>query len=165
MSLINIVLILLQCYFLLMNVTVENTYCLTDFTDTSAFLVQETIDFCVENNRYFLTRPEWLVMATCVSSYGLAVGYLFTLWVALRNHWHKSYVVVPCLLFVGAKMYAIGFYHLMEFTSDTPPTNLVPYFAAEGPYVVSMLLIVYKIAQSLGQPDAAAAEQQAKKRE
>lgn len=133
-----------------MNFTVENTYCHTDFSDTSKFLVQDTIDFCTENNRYFLARPDWLVYATCISSYGLAVGYLFTLWIAIANHWSKSYVVIPSLLFIGGKMYALFLYHLMEFTSEIPPTNLVPYFLTEGPYLLSMAMVLFKISSGLG---------------
>ena len=41
-------------------------------------------------------------------------------------------------------MNAIFFYHYMEFTSDIPPENLIPYFSVEGPYILSMALIVYK---------------------
>ena len=42
-------------------------------------------------------------------------------------------------------MNAIFFYHYMEFMSSTPPENLVPYFSVEGPYILSMALIVYKV--------------------
>ena len=43
---------------------------------------------------------------------------------------------------------AIGFYHLMEFTSDRPPPNLVPYFATEGPYLLSIGLVLLKLRRS-----------------
>ena len=42
-------------------------------------------------------------------------------------------------------MNAIFFYHFMEFTSSAPPENLIPYFSVEGPYVLSMALIIYKV--------------------
>lgn len=42
-------------------------------------------------------------------------------------------------------MNAIFFYHFMEFSSDTPPENLVAYFAVEGPYILSMLMVVLKV--------------------
>ena len=41
-----------------------------------------------------------------------------------------------------AQVYGVAFYHFMEFTSSTPPPNLVPYFAAEGPYAVSVLMVL-----------------------
>ena len=43
------------------------------------------------------------------------------------------------------KMNAIFFYHYMEFASSTPPENLIPYFSVEGPYIVSMALIICKV--------------------
>ena len=43
------------------------------------------------------------------------------------------------------KMNAIFFYHYMEFMSSTPPENLIPYFSVEGPYIVSMALIICKV--------------------
>ena len=49
------------------------------------------------------------------------------------------------LCFVGAKLYAVMFYHYMEFTSRLPPQNLVPYFAMEGPYLLSIGLVLSNI--------------------
>ena len=45
-------------------------------------------------------------------------------------------------------MYGVAFYHFMEFTSSTPPPNLLPYFAAEGPYAVSVQMVLLKVAYS-----------------
>lgn len=56
---------------------------------------------------------------------------------------------MPLLLFVGAKANAIFYYHYMEFTSDIPPENLVPYFSVEGPYILSMILVVLKVYNAL----------------
>lgn len=50
-------------------------------------------------------------------------------------------------------MNAICFYHYMEFSSDTPPENLVAYFCVEGPYILSMLMVTLKVFISL-QPDS-----------
>ena len=36
----------------------------------------------------------------------------------------------------------------MEFTSDRPPPNLVPYFATEGPYLLSIGLVLLKLRRS-----------------
>ena len=84
-----------------------------------------------------------------------------TQWVAAMNHWSKFYVTVPVLLFVGIKLNAIYFYHFMEFTSHTPPQNLIPYFSAEGPYIVSMFVVIYQTMDALASQRGrlAAAEQ------
>jgi hypothetical protein len=114
-----------------------------------AFLIPETIDFCEQHNQLFLDRPDWLRNATCISAFIFPAGYLFILWVALMDHWDRFYATVPLLLFIGAKMYAIYFYHLMEFTSDKPPQHLIPYFSAEGPYVVSMFIVAGQVMDAL----------------
>ena len=31
-------------------------------------------------------------------------------------------------MFAGVKLYALGFYHTMEYTSTTPPPELLPYW-------------------------------------
>lgn len=128
--------------------TVERSYCEGPFQENdSRFLVKETIEFCEANNRLFLARPDWMVQATCISAYGLIFGYLLTLIAALTNQWKT--LAIPLLLFIGIKINAIFFYHYMEFTSSTPPENLVPYFSVEGPYILSMLLVIVKVTQNL----------------
>ena len=113
------------------------------------FLVQDTINFCKENNPLFLERPSWLRTATCVSAFLLPIGYCFVLFASWVDRWSSVYICVPCLLFVGFKCNAIYFYHLMEFTSHTPPPNLVPYFAAEGPYILSLVMVLTKCFEGL----------------
>mmetsp|Transcript_26741 Transcript_26741/g.39703 ORF Transcript_26741/g.39703 Transcript_26741/m.39703 type:complete len:160 (-) Transcript_26741:11-490(-) len=147
-SITDFVIIALQCYFLTMNLTVERCYCEGPFEDgDNRFLIQETISFCSENNRLFLARPEWMVVATCASAYILSIGYTLTSVAAVTNSWKRF--AVPLLLFVGAKMNAILFYHYMEFTSSLPPQNLVPYLSVELPYVLSMVLVVLKVYNAL----------------
>ena len=85
--------------------------------------------------------------ATCISSYFLSTGYILFLVVIWTKSW-KAFSI-PILLFVGMKCMAIFFYHYMEFTSDIPPENLVPYFSVEGPYVFSMILIVKNVHEAL----------------
>jgi hypothetical protein len=149
----------LQVYFLFMNFTVERSYCLSPFTDAdNRFLVPETVAFCKENNPLFLARPDWLVMATCVSAFIFPLGYLSVLLVALKDWWSKPAVIALVLLFVGIKSYAIGFYHLMEFTSSMPPPHkqlldLLPYFSAEGPYLLSLALCTIKVLGVLNAPE------------
>jgi hypothetical protein len=36
------------------------------------------------------------------------------------------------------KLYALAFYHAMEFTSATPPPQLLPYWLPEGPYLLAL---------------------------
>ena len=112
------------------------------------FLVPETISFCKLNNPLFLERPDWMKNATCLSAYVLSAGYLFLLTVIWSKSWRRY--AVPLLLFLGAKIYAIGFYHLMEFTHPKlAPQNLVPYFSVEGPYIVSMAIVLYRVVSAL----------------
>jgi hypothetical protein len=144
----RIVLALLQVYFLVMTFTVERVYCNEKLSPgDTRFLIQDTISFCELNNRLFLQRPDWMVSATCISSYLFPLGYGLTLFLTVTNSWRKF--AVPTLLFVGAKMNAIGFYHYMEFTSSLPPQNLFAYFSVELPYIISMLLIIVNVSNSL----------------
>jgi hypothetical protein len=132
----------LQAYFLLMNFTVERYYCHNPLigpgSHASGLLIAETVTFAQAHNPLFLARPEWLRVATCISAYGLCWGYMLTLLAALTEAWRLCAIwigchgfnfllgslAVPLLLFVGAKTYAIGCYHLMEFSSATPPQYL-----------------------------------------
>ncbi len=144
----NFVLIGLQFYFLLMNFTVERYYCHGPLLPTdSRFFVQETINFCLLNNRLFLERPEWMVSATCIHSYLFPLGYLIIIILTLSDGWRRF--AVPILLFIGCKLNAILFYHYMEFTSSIPPENILIYFSVEGPYILSMAIVVVKVWRSL----------------
>eukprot|EP00192_Tetraselmis_astigmatica_P015212 CAMPEP_0117665006 /NCGR_PEP_ID=MMETSP0804-20121206/9558_1 /TAXON_ID=1074897 /ORGANISM="Tetraselmis astigmatica, Strain CCMP880" /LENGTH=168 /DNA_ID=CAMNT_0005472347 /DNA_START=259 /DNA_END=765 /DNA_ORIENTATION=+ len=151
-------LVVLQVYFLLMNVTVERTYCLEPMSEgDTRFLMQETWDFCSQHNRLFLSRPEWMRAATCMSAYGFCWGYLAVLVAALTGAWKR--LAVPLLLFVGAKAYALGFYHYMEFSHPTlaPATaSLVPYFSIEGPYLLSMALVLHRVSGAMSGGDSRA---------
>jgi len=97
--------------------------------------------FCEKFNPLFLSRPEWMRAATCVSAYCFAPCYLLTLVAALTGSLKRVKPVL--LLFIGAKLNAIGFYHFMEFTSSMPPPNPPAYFAVEGPYLISIGLVLY----------------------
>ena len=142
----KIVLCALQVYFVLMNLTVERSYCNRPLVDDDpSFLMKETYDFSVANNVLFLERPEWLLKATCLSSWVLIYFYVAVFLTVLLDAWHVRPLQMILLVFVGAKIYAVGFYHYMEFTSHVPPQNLVPYFAAEGPYLVSIAMVIYNV--------------------
>ena len=139
MKLLNILIVVLQAYFLLMNATVERYYCHSELVATdNRFLVAETVAFSEQHNPLFLSRPEWLRIATCMSAYGLCWGYLLVAFSALTNSWRAMSIPLLIILFVGIKTNAVGFYHVMEFMSDMPPQNPIPYFGVEGPYIVSI---------------------------
>jgi len=137
----------LQCYFLLMSTTVERSYCWSSFEEgDKRFLLQETIDFCRLHNPLFLARPQWMRVATCLSAYCFAPCYLFIAFVALTGAWPRYRLRLA--LFLGAKLNALLFYHVMEFLSDTPPQHLLPYFVVEGPYLLSIATILYRLSHS-----------------
>ena len=134
----------LQLYFLLMNWTVERSYCAAPITEASdCFLCAETLEFCTAHNPLFLARPEWLRLATCFSAYAFCLGYLIILYAAVTDSWAK--LRHPILLFLGAKLYALVYYHAMEFASATPPRGLHAYFGLEGPYVLAGALVLRKV--------------------
>ncbi|CAE8584908.1 unnamed protein product [Polarella glacialis] len=143
----NLVLVLLQAYFMLMNFTVERNYCHGPLKpDDSRFLMKEAYDFSIDNNPLFLSRPEWIRLATCVSAYGFCGFYFLIAITALTDAWAGP-MRLPIVLFIGGKAYAVFFYHLMEFSHETlAPKNLVPYFVAEGPYIVGMAGVMLKCA-------------------
>lgn len=156
MGLANIIttglLLTLQVYFFVMTVTVERNYCHGALSaEDTRLLMKETWDFCSQHNKLFLSRPDWMRYATCVSSYVFSLGYLTVFFTAFTNSWRR--LAVPLLLFVGAKAYAIGFYHLMEFANPTlapEASSLLPYFAVEAPYLLSMGMVIHKVATALG---------------
>lgn len=114
------------------------------------FLMPETWAFVNQHNKLFLQRPDWMLAATCISTYVLLCGYFLILVATVLNAWKP--LAVPVLLFLGAKIYAILFYHYMEFTHPSlAPTadSLVPYFGAEGPYLISMVLVLLKVMRAL----------------
>lgn len=133
-------------YFILINLTIERYYCTSPFVDgDTRFLVQASIDFCRANNRFFLRRDEWLRVATCASAFFFWPGYLLIALAALTNSWRR--LRVPLLLFIGAKTYAMFYYHFMEFMSDLPPQTLAPLLVS-GPYFFSIAMVLYKVSIS-----------------
>eukprot|EP00965_Chrysotila_dentata_P236368 6201274-Pleurochrysis_carterae.AAC.3 len=127
-----------------MNMTVERAYCAAPLArGDTGFLISETIDFCEKANPLFLARPRWMQIATCMSAYGMFPFYALIAIAAITDAWASlRFLLLP---FLGAKLNAILFYHLMEFTSDTPPPNLVLYFGVEAPYLLSIGLVFSKL--------------------
>lgn len=108
-------LLALMCYFISMNLTVERCYCKLTVESCAADgwpLAEATLDFCKQYNPLFLARPEWMRVATCVSAYGFLFGYALIGVTAALDLW--SALSLPLALFIGAKLYAIAFYHMME---------------------------------------------------
>jgi uncharacterized membrane protein YidH (DUF202 family) len=133
-------------YFLLMSLTVERSYCARPLSpDDPGFLMKETYEFSVVNNRLFLERPEWLRQATCLHSYVFPFYYASVFLTTVFDLWHIRPLQFFFLCFVGAKLYAVGFYHYVNFTSHVPPENLIPYFATEGPYLAAIVMVVYNV--------------------
>ena len=99
---VDVVLIICQLYFMLMNVTVERCYCHGPLTaGDTRFLMPETLDFAQQHNPLFLSRPRWMQMATCISAYGFLPFYFIILLAALLDRW--ATFKIPVLLFIGAK--------------------------------------------------------------
>jgi len=154
---LNYVIAILQVLFLVMSATVEVEYCAGPLDPESTTLfVKDTVDFGLAYNPLFHARPEWLVKATCGHAYIMWIFYSTVFYVAITDGWTRSKLLTRVVLpiFLGAKVYAIFFYHYMEFTSETPPTNVVVYFAAEGAYLVSMALVLYKLISAATASDA-----------
>ena len=142
-------LVALQSYFFLMNVTVERCYChhtVQECVAQGSFLAEETLDFTKSFNPLFLARPEWIRVATCISAYGFPAFYLLIAFAAAFDQWPRFRL--PITIFVGMKLNALLFYHTMEFLSATPPPNPVPYFGVEGPYLVSIALVCWRMSCS-----------------
>jgi hypothetical protein len=116
----------------------------------------ETYDFVSQHNKLFLSRPDWMANATCFSAYGLACGYLLIMFTTVTNSWKK--MAVPILLMLGAKIYALLFYHYMEFTHThlaPATTSLISYWSAEGPYGLGILLTLSKTVAALNAREGA----------
>ena len=129
-----------------MNVTVERCYChhtVHECVAQGSFLAVETLDFVKVYNPLFLARPEWIRVATCISAYGFCPFYLLIAFAAALDQWPRFRW--PITIFIGAKLNALLYYHTMEFLSATPPPNIVPYFGVEGPYLVSIALVCWRM--------------------
>lgn len=142
----KILLCALQIYFLVVAFCIERAYCQRPLTpDDPGLLMATTYEFSVLHNRLFLQRPEWLRSAVCISAIFFPLNYLAVLVTTIADAWHNTYLQAFLLIFTGVKIYALGFYHWMEFNSDIPPENLLPYWATEGPYLVSMTMVLINI--------------------
>jgi len=154
---LNVVIAAFQVMFIFSCFTIEREYCSAPLDPTSNTpLVARTVDFSINYNPLFHERPEWIVNATCIHSYMFWILYSLVFYMAVTDGWARSKllgrVILPVLL--GSKIYAILFYHYMEFTSHSPPPNLLAYFGAEGGYLVSIGLVLYKLVSAVTSNEA-----------
>ena len=152
MKVTNLLLIILNAYFILSCLTVERNYCASELkSDDTRLLMKETYEYAKANNPLFFSRPEWLRNATCISSYGLVLGYVVIVVTALTDTWNGSQAFL-INMFVGAKVYALFYYHFMEFTDPelAPWNSLGGYWAAESPYLIGIGLTTYMLLTAKG---------------
>ena len=143
---VNYIIAALQVTFMFTSATVERAYCIGPLQpDDTTPLVQQTIEFCRDYNPLFEARPTWLVDATCIHAYGFWILYSTIFVTAILDKWNLFPLQIMICLGIGAKLYAVIFYHYMEFTSEMPPPSPLIYFSAEGSYIVSIILVFYKI--------------------
>ena len=139
---------LLFAYFIFSCMCIESKYCFgegpMDPSD-DRFMMKETYAFSREYNPLFLARPEWLRLATCFSAFGFLPFHLMLLAAFLFG---INRLRPIAFIFAGCKLYALVFYHTMEYLSDTPPPNfasLGPYWYAEGPYLVALVATLWRM--------------------
>ena len=138
-------LIILYLYFIFSCVAIERLYCFgsgpMDPND-NRFMMPETYDFSRKYNPLFLERPEWMRVATCFSAFGLLPFHVVLL---VSFTFGINSVRPVAFVFAGVKMYALLFYHYMQFHSPTPPPELIPYWLPEGPYLAVLAASLYRM--------------------
>ena len=132
-----------------LSAAIETHYCSSPLTPASAdepYMVRVTREYAETSNPLFLSRPEWLRVATCVSAYGLVWGYVAVLAMFILR---LDALRTPVLMFVGCKSYAIFQYWLMEFTAGPlSPPDLPSFLGPELPYVISLALVSARLLPS-----------------
>ena len=148
---LDILVVVLNCFFTFSCLFIELPYCQRDPNplippaDGLAwpFMMQEMHQFASKNNPLFLHRPVWMRFATCISAVCFAPCYVM---IAI-TFWRGIDVArLPILCFLGAKVYALVFYHTMEFSgSSMPPPNPLAYWGAEAPYLLGIVLTFHRM--------------------
>ena len=114
----DLLLVLLFCYFIFSCLFIESKYCHgegpMDPKDTR-FMMPETYQFSVAHNPLFLSRPEWLRLATCFSAYGFLPFHVLLLCAFLFG---INRLRPVAFMFAGVKLYALAFYHTMEYLAE-----------------------------------------------
>eukprot|EP00937_MAST-01D_sp_MAST-1D-sp2_P004484 g4484.t1 len=108
-------------------------------------MMQPTHEFASRHNPIFYARPAWIRVATCFSGVVFAPCYLA---IAVSFWFGLDGARVPILCFVTAKIYALLFYHTMEYCGGgegSPPPNHVAYWGAEAPYLLGVALVLHRL--------------------
>merc|ERR1712137_1195740 len=140
---VDILIILLYGYFLFSCIFIERHYCAAPLQeDDSDWIMRATYEYSEKYNPLFLTRPEWLQAATCISAYVLGAGYLIGVVTFLKG---IESMRIPLLMFCSFKLYALMLYYYLEFFGSMPVPDILLFLAPEGAYYVSLFLIMFRL--------------------
>ena len=142
---VDILICILYLYYLWSAIFIERYYCAAPLDASStAFILKATYEYSEKYNPLFLERPEWLQAATCISAYGLGLGYVFG---AVMFIFGIDSLRIPTLMFCSFKLYAMVLYYGLELFGSLPAPDLVMFLAADGPYLVGLALILFRMRQ------------------
>lgn len=140
---IDILILILYSYFLFSCIFIERHYCAHPLQeDDGDWLLKATYEYSFEYNPLFLSRPEWLMAATCISAYVLGTGYVFgviTFAVGINS------MRIPILMFCGFKLYALTLYYYLEFFGSMPAPDILMFLAPEGVYYLALFLTLFRL--------------------
>uniref|UniRef100_A0A7S4M515 EXPERA domain-containing protein n=1 Tax=Vannella robusta TaxID=1487602 RepID=A0A7S4M515_9EUKA len=140
---VDVVIILLYSYFLFSCIFIERHYCEKPLEEDDAdWLLRATYEYSEKYNPLFLTRPEWLRAATCISAYVLGAGYVIGVITLLRG---IECMRIPLLMFCSFKMYALVLYYYLEFFGSMPAPDVGMFLAPEGVYFLGLFLTLYRM--------------------
>ena len=140
---IDILILILLCYFLFSCIFIERHYCERGLeADDADWLMKATYDYSYEYNPLFLSRPEWLRAATCISAYGLGAGYIIGVITFVVG---INCMRIPLLMFCGFKLYALTLYYYLEFFGSMPAPDILMFLAPEGVYYLALFLILFRL--------------------
>eukprot|EP01095_Lingulamoeba_sp_RSL-Kostka_P003692 TRINITY_DN14673_c0_g1_i1.p1 TRINITY_DN14673_c0_g1~~TRINITY_DN14673_c0_g1_i1.p1 ORF type:complete len:182 (-),score=40.72 TRINITY_DN14673_c0_g1_i1:57-602(-) len=140
---IDLFICLLLVYYCFSCFFIERHYCDAELDPHSEnSILQATYEYSEKYNPLFLSRPLWLQIATCISAYGLGSFYL----VAFVSFFlGLDSLRVPLLCGLSFKTYAITLYYLVEFLGDLPPPHYLMFLAADGPYIIGIILLFIRL--------------------
>jgi hypothetical protein len=140
---VDILLVLLYGYFLFSCIFIERHYCAAPLeADDSDWLLRETYSYSEQYNPLFLSRPEWLRTATCISAYVLSSGYVLSIIAILGA---VDGLRIPLLMFSSFKLYALMLYYSLELFGSMPVPSLTHFLAPELPYLLALLLALFRL--------------------
>ena len=143
---LDIVVLVLYSYFLFSCFFIERHYCAAPLDpNDSDWLLRETYEYSEKFNPLFLARPEWLRVATCMSAYMLSVGYIVGI-VAILGA--LDILRIPLLMFCSFKLNALTLYYWIEFFGSMPVPDLGMFLAPEGPYLIALAIVLFRMRSS-----------------